>query len=154
MLHHSAAEGALLPGLDTGGQAPVQASRDSDLQEFGVDMLRDLARVAGGKPKDANFARFVAGKDSLSITCEVEASTLHEKCAEILAAHRKIDYRTEFAWVDNLREVIEKDVIKQLDAKLFEALAKLRGGGNSDLHMAPPEIVDYIEAVNFTTTAN
>ena len=62
-------------------QKRVQASKDSDLHEFGVDMLRDLARVAGGTPKDGNFARFVAGKDSLSITCEVEANTLNEKCA-------------------------------------------------------------------------
>ena len=53
-------------------QKRVQASKDSDLQEFGVDLLRDLARVAGGTPKDLGFAVFVAGKDSLSITCEVK----------------------------------------------------------------------------------
>ncbi len=45
-------------------QTRTQASKDSDLSEFGVEMLRDLARVAGGTPKSANFARFVAGKDS------------------------------------------------------------------------------------------
>lgn len=44
-------------------QKRVQASRDSDVNTFGVDQLRDIARVAGGTPKDPNFARFVAGKD-------------------------------------------------------------------------------------------
>ncbi len=126
-------------------QKRVQASKDSDLHEFGVDMLRDLARVAGGTSNDANFARFVAGKDSLSITCEVEANTLHEKCAQILAAYEKTDYRTEFAWVDNMRLVIEKDKIKKLDKAVFEALEKLRAEKNAALHMSPPEIVNYVE---------
>jgi len=126
-------------------QRRVQASKDSDLHEFGVDMLRDLARVAGGTPSNAAFARFVAGKDSLSITCEVDANTLQAKCAEIIAAYGHTTYRKEFAWVDNMRTVVEKDVIEELDEKLFDALEALRNGGNSDLHMAPPEIVNYTE---------
>lgn len=126
-------------------QKRVQASKDSDLQEFGVDMLRDLARVAGGTPNNKTFARFVAGKDSLSITCEVDANTLASKCSEILAAYRQTTYRTEFAWVDNMRTVIEKDLIETLDIKLFAALKALRDGNSSDLHMAPPEIVNYTE---------
>jgi uncharacterized protein (TIGR04141 family) len=126
-------------------QKRVQASRDSDLQEFGVDMLRDLARVAGGTPSDSAFAHFIAGKDSLSITCEVEADTVQAKCAEIFAAYRLTVYRQEFAWVDNMRRVAEKDLIAELDELLFKALEDLRGGSPSDLHMAPPEIVDYTE---------
>lgn len=123
----------------------MQASKDSDLHEFGVDIRRDLARVAGGTPKDPDFGRFVAGKNSVSITCEVEANTLHEKCAEIVAAYKKTNYRSEFAWVDNMRLITEKDKIEKLDGKLFEALTKLRAGKNSSLHMSPPEIVKYNE---------
>lgn len=126
-------------------QKRVQASKDSDLQEFGVDVLRDLARVAGGTPKERNFARFVAGKDSLSITCEVNADDIHKKCAEVVEAYKKNSYRKEFAWVDNMRRVVEKDVIENLDKKLFDAIAELRKGNNSELHMAPPEIVNYME---------
>lgn len=126
-------------------QKRVQASKDSDLQEFGVDVLRDLARVAGGTPSDINFARFVAGKDSLSITCEVDHDTLLAKCLEILKVYRKISYRAQFGWIDNMKRVAEKDLIGKLDAKLWDAVAKLRAGGVTDLHMAPPEIVDYTE---------
>lgn len=126
-------------------QKRVQASKDSDLQDFGVDMLRDLARVAGGTPGNAAFARFVAGKDSLSITCEVDAGTLQAKCTDILRAYTKKTYQKEFAWVDNMRRVVEKDVIEKLDDKLFDALGELRNGNASDLHMAPPEIVNYTE---------
>lgn len=126
-------------------QKRVQASKDSDLQDFGVDMLRDLARTAGGTPKNREFARFVAGKDSLSITCEVDTTTLHAKCSEIVTAFNQTTYQKEFAWVDNMRVVVEKDVIEQLDQKLFEAIETLRKGETTDLHMAPPEIVNYTE---------
>jgi uncharacterized protein (TIGR04141 family) len=126
-------------------QKRVQASKDSDLNEFGVDMLRDLARVAGGTPSDAAFARFVAGKDSLSITCEVEAASLRAKCTQILAVYGQTTYRTEFAWVDNMKRVAEKDVVAALDQKLFDGISSLRAGNASDLHMAPPEIVNYTE---------
>lgn len=126
-------------------QKRVQASKDSDVQAFGVDMIRDLARVAGGTPKDAAFARFVAGKDALSITCVVEPGDIQAKCAEVINAYGKVDYRKEFAWVDNMRLVLEKDTIAGLDAKLFAAVTDLLAGKNSDLHMAPPEIVNYTE---------
>ena len=126
-------------------QKRVQASKDSDVQAFGVDMLRDLARVAGGTPRDRLFANFVAGKDAVSITCEVDPANVHEKCAEIVRAYRKREYRKEFDWVDNMRVVHEQDVIDKLDARLFEAVEDLRDGNVSDLHMAPPEIVNYTE---------
>lgn len=126
-------------------QRRVQASKDSDLQAFGVDMLRDLARVAGGTPSDVSFGRFVAGKDSLSITCEVDPSNVQPKCQQIYDAYIKDDYRTEFAWVDNMREVNESDVIQSLDAELLSALSILRRGQSSELHMAPPEVVNYVE---------
>lgn len=126
-------------------QKRVQASKDSDLQGFGVDMLRDLARVAGGTPSDVSFARFVAGKDSLSITSEFDAAVLPKKCEIILDVYTQTTYRTEFAWVDNMRVVIEKSLIAKLDSALSKAIQDLRDGKNSDLHMAPPEVVNYTE---------
>ncbi len=123
----------------------VHASKDSDLSEFGVDVLRDIARVAGGTPSDPQFARFVAGKDTLSITCSVNIETLEQKCSEILAAYDKTDYRKDYSWIDNLRVVHEKDLLDELEEKLLEALLDLRSGSNADLHLSPPEIVDYTD---------
>ncbi|MEJ1096993.1 MULTISPECIES: DUF6119 family protein [unclassified Pseudoxanthomonas] len=126
-------------------QKRIQASMDSDVQEFGVDMLRDLARVAGGTPSDRRFARFVAGKDTLSITCDVEPETIGAKCTEVMAVYRSHAYKRDYAWVDNMRVIKERDILNRLDAKLFRALEDLREGRVSDLHMAPPEVVNYTE---------
>ena len=126
-------------------QRRVQASRNSDVQQFGVDMLRDLARVAGGTPRDRSFARFVAGKDSLSITCGVSAATLPKKCTEVITTYKQMTYRTEFSWINNMSLVSERDVVDQLDRSLFKAIEDLRAGNKSNLHMSPPEITNYTD---------
>ncbi|MBF4210158.1 sporadically distributed protein, TIGR04141 family [Pseudomonas donghuensis] len=126
-------------------QKRVQASKDSDVQDFGVDVLRDLARVAGGTPSDLNFAKFVAGRDSLSITCKLSSDNLLIKCQQILQAYLTNTYKQCFPWIDNMQVVRDKVTVASLERKLFSALTALRAGQDSELHMAPPEIVDYEE---------
>lgn len=126
-------------------QKRVQASKDSDLQDFGVDVLRDLARVAGGTPSDVSFARFAAGRDTLSITCKLTSATLADKCEQVLAVYRSDTYKQRFPWIDNMQVVRIKETLATLDGHLFEAINSLRAGDESELHMAPPEIVDYEE---------
>lgn len=126
-------------------QRRVQASRDSDIGEFGVDIFRDLARVAGGTPKDKTFASFVAGKDSLSITCKLTPTGLLSKCEEVFQAFNAKAYKSDFGWIDNLSRVESKDDIDRADAELGKAIDDLMNGVDADLHMAPPEIVDYTE---------
>lgn len=126
-------------------QKRVQTSRDSDLQAFGVDMYRDLARVAAGTPKNKDFAQFIAGKDALKIISKDKPDELQALCDRVLEMYLRDEYKTDFSWIDRMQLVSEKDVITQLDAKLFDALAKLRAGESADLHMSPPEIVDYTE---------
>ena len=125
-------------------QRRIQASKDSDLGDFGVDPVRDLARVAGGTPRDETFARFVAGRDSLSISSEVSADSLQRKCDDVLAMYGKKTYQDEYPWVDQLSRVQEKDVIERLDKRLFAAICDLRDKRHADLYLAPPEIVDYM----------
>ena len=125
-------------------QRRIQASKDSEVAAFGVDPVRDLARVAGGTPRDADFAKFVAGKDSLSMTAEVSVQSLEGKCYDVLAMYEKRRYVDEYPWVDQFTRVQEKDVIEELDECLFLAICSLRTGTHEELHMAPPEIVDYL----------
>ncbi|MGY0712750.1 TIGR04141 family sporadically distributed protein [Azospirillum argentinense] len=126
-------------------QKRVQASRDCDVQAFGVDMLRDLARVAGGTPRNSAFAKFVAGKDSLSITCEITPDLIKEKCKEIFYSYNNQEYKRDFSWVDNIAALSEKNKIQLLDKELEKAIGKLRSGESAKLHISPPEIVKYTD---------
>lgn len=126
-------------------QRRVQASRDSDIAVFGIDYDRDLLTLAAGTPSSRDFATFLAGKDSLSITCPMEATALQDKCAEVITAYKAKDYHVQYGWIDHIQPVKDKPLLDKLDAKLMDDLEKLRKGQDSDLHLAPPEVVDYME---------
>lgn len=126
-------------------QKRVQASKDSKLSQFGFDKVRDLARVAGGTPLDKTVGKFMAGRDSLSLTCEIDINDLLGKCKQVLAIYKKDDYKVEYSWFDNLKVVKEEGVLQQLDAMLHHELMQLMSGGASSLHLTPPEIVNYME---------
>lgn len=129
-------------------QRRTQSSRNADLAGFGIDVQRDLLRVAAGSPTNGAFAKFVAGRDSLTITCTVPQNGLPAKLAECLNAFLADDYRQDYEWIDNVQIVTDADEIALLDAALNEEIARLRAGEPSDLHMCPPEIVDYIQGQN------
>ena len=126
-------------------QRRIQASRDSDLSVFGIDFDQDIVTLAAGTPGNKDFARFLAGKDSLSITCPMEPSELQAKCNDVLKTYKSTDYRAQFGWIDHVRAIKEKDLVERLDGLLSKEIQKMRRGDDSDLHLTPPEIVDYTE---------
>lgn len=129
-------------------QRRTQASRNSDLAGFGIDVQRDLLRVAAGSPTDKSFAKFIAGRDSLTITCAVQPGQLHAKLARCLEAFEDNQYRRDYEWIDNVQIVNDAEEGGRLDEVLSQQIGALRAGEQSDLHMCPPEIVDYIEGQN------
>jgi uncharacterized protein (TIGR04141 family) len=126
-------------------QRRTQASRNTDLAGFGIDVQRDLLRVAAGSPTDRAFAKFVAGRDSLTITCSVQPGELQDKLTQCLQAFEDSSYRQDYEWIDNVQIVADAAEIGWLDASLAQEITLIRAGEPSDLHMCPPEIVDYIE---------
>jgi uncharacterized protein (TIGR04141 family) len=48
-------------------QKRIQASRNADLEGFGINVERDLLRLASGVPKDTSFAKSAAGRDVLPL---------------------------------------------------------------------------------------
>ncbi|KAA3506452.1 DUF6119 family protein [Agrobacterium rosae] len=126
-------------------QRRTQASRNSDLAGFGIDVQRDLLRVAAGSPTDKSLASSVAGRDSLTITCTIQPEQLKAKLSECLNAFEDDEYRLDYEWVDNVQIVTDASQGERLDELLGEEIALLRAGDQSDLHMCPPEVVDYIQ---------
>jgi uncharacterized protein (TIGR04141 family) len=125
----------------------VQASRDADLQGFGIDIDRDLLRLAAGSPKDPTFARSLAGKDALTLHTRTSATDVMEKCAIALKLYRADDYKKDFGFIDFVMPVKDRGLIEELDAFAFAELRTLVEGGASDLHIALPDIFDLEEGL-------
>lgn len=127
-------------------QKRLQASKDSDLNIFGIDIEKDLVRVAVGTPSDKSFASALSGKDSLLLNSKIDSSQIREKCQEAFDVWQKDTYKKDYGWIDNILEVTEKTVVNALDKILEKELNNLISNKASDLFLSLPEIVDHTDA--------
>jgi uncharacterized protein (TIGR04141 family) len=126
----------------------TQTSRESDLGAFGIDPTQDFLRAATGTPKNATFAkRVTGGADALVLNAKLTFSDLGAKCAEVLEAYGKDDYKEYFGWIDNLTVVKDPKQMEKLDNKLVELLQK--ASLPNGLYLSPPEIVDWAHIEGF-----
>lgn len=120
-------------------QRRTQASRATDLREFGVDIDRDLLRLASGRPMDANLAKSLSGKDALHIRRSLTVEMLPNLCGDLLAIHAQAHYKRDFGFIDHIRPITDSGDRVRLDAAAYGELRKLVGGQSSDIHLAIPE---------------
>lgn len=128
-------------------QKRIQASRDADLLGFGIDVDRDLLRLAAGSPKDNSFAKSLAGKDALTLHTKTSPADVIEKCKTALKLYQATDYKKDFGFIDFVTPVRQQDLLEILDAAAFADLQELVKGNTSDLHITLPDILSPEESV-------
>jgi uncharacterized protein (TIGR04141 family) len=126
----------------TSFQKRIQASRRADLQGFGIDIQRDLLRLAGGVPTDTSFASSLSGKDALTINTKTSAANVAAKCEQAFQLFGATDYKKDYAFIDLITPVRDRTLINELDDLIFTEIQELIAGRPSDLHLTLPEIVD------------
>ncbi|MFJ3376491.1 DUF6119 family protein [Pseudomonas sp. NPDC086112] len=122
-------------------QKRIQASRKADLGGFGLDIERDLLRLAAGIPSDTTFARALTGRDALNISTVTSPSSVIGKCKKALELFQSLEYRRDYAWVDLISPVTDKNLVSDLDVLVYNELVELLDGRASDLHIALPDII-------------
>jgi len=128
-------------------QKRIQPSRDADLQGFGVDVDRDLLRLAAGSPKDNSFAKSLTGKDALTLHTKTSPDDVIDKCKTALKLYYATDYKKDFGFIDFVTPVRQQNLLELLDAAAFAELRLLVKGNTSDLHIALPDILNPEEGV-------
>ncbi|MCB4764087.1 MAG: TIGR04141 family sporadically distributed protein [Sulfurovum sp.] len=122
----------------------TQTSQQSEVSAFGIDIESDMLREITGTPTNSRFATDVTGRHALSINTILEVNDILDKCQEIFTVYQQDGYQTHFSWVDNIRHVEDIETIENLDNILLEDVKHtLEHKEQIDLHLAPPEIVDY-----------
>lgn len=124
-----------------------QASKDTSIGDFGVDVERDVVRAVTGTPSDETLAHRMKGMDSLVATCDATLQTLPEFLQAYFAKSEEDRYRSRFAWIDNILEVRDKARREMLDTALIEAL---RAGGSAKMWLAIPDLIDWSDVSGFT----
>ncbi|MCC7137659.1 MAG: TIGR04141 family sporadically distributed protein [Planctomycetes bacterium] len=121
-------------------QSKRQVSQASGVEEFGLDIERDMLRAVTGQPRDPSLAKVLSGSDALAVTCVAEFKDLAEKCAALLRAYESTDYKAAFEWIDHIEPVTDPDTIRDLDARLLAALNSKRV---EHVHLSPPQVIDW-----------
>lgn len=128
-------------------QSREQAGRATDVQDFGLDVERDLLRAVTGKPTDRYFGERISGMDSVKLGIEVELTEVKSLLRRLLVEYKSTAYRKKgFAFVDHIREVKDQALLGELDEQL---IAKISGGELEKIWMAVPELVNWDTAVGF-----
>lgn len=123
-------------------QRRTQASRDIDIDEFGLNKHQDLLRLAAGTPDDAGLARTLSGRDSLTLNRRYSAAELKALCSRLLTLFEGKEYQKHYKFIDNVRPVQDRLLLSNLDGLAFAEIKALVSGQTSDLHLSLPEILD------------
>jgi uncharacterized protein (TIGR04141 family) len=119
----------------------TQASRESDLKDFGLDTHRELLRLASGTPSDTSIAKAVSGKDALQIRKKLAFNDLPVLCDMLLDLYSATDYLNDFKFIDQITPVYRGQLTDALDDLVFAELERMVAGDESELHLAVPDIL-------------
>lgn len=136
---------------DQAVQKKSQASRESSVGVFGIDISRDILRAVTGSPKDGVSLRNISGGDAI-YSCGIEMDVDEiPKLVNLLSDYYANDsYKNNFSWVDNIRKIKEKSEIDHLDLKLVDKIK----AKSAEVVITIPEIIqwDSIYGFSFTRT--
>lgn len=123
-------------------QRRIQASKKANFSGFGMNIERDLLRLAGGVPSDTSFASMLVGKDALTITSRTSPSDFLTKCSKALELFYSDGYKKEFGFIDHITPVYNPEQKDYLDSMVFNEIINMVDGKSSDLHLIVPEVMN------------
>ena len=153
-LKHDSLRGVDLFTLDDQAiQKKSQASRESDVGVFGIDISKDVLRAVTGSPKDGVDLKSISGGDFVfSFGVEINIDEIYSLITLLSGYYINDSYKGEFSWVDNIRRIKETSEITDLDEHLITKL-KVK---SLDVCVTLPELAEWdtIWGFSFTRSKN
>jgi len=121
-------------------QTRIQAIRDANMSEFGLDVEQDLLRAVTGVPLDATLGHRLSGRDALQVTMPIELSQIPQLLGRLLVEFGKDNFKVRFPWIEQIHEVDDPIKKAELDIQLID---KLKARELDGVWLAVPEMVDW-----------
>ncbi|MUK39763.1 hypothetical protein GNP82_19715 [Aliivibrio fischeri] len=136
---------------DQAVQKKSQASRESGVGIFGIDISKDVLRAVTGSPKAGVDLKNISGGDSVfSFGIEINVDEISDLVSVLAGYYNNDSYKDGFSWVDNIRRVKENSEIDKLNDKLVDALKN----DQSKISITIPEIIQWDTIWGFSFTRN
>lgn len=126
-------------------RARTQASAQVDLEAFDVNQVRDLLDRATGTPASDDWGLSISGSDAISLNLDLGVMELGKLCRKLDVESNKLDYQDGFGWIDHVRAVTNPADSDALEGRVLELLQSK----SSELHLAPPEMLDWSGVAGF-----
>ena len=126
-----------------------QASKETTLSGFGLNVERDLLRAVVGTPTDKAFGARLAGMDALHTTVRSRLSKLPALLQSYLLKSQETTYRNNYAWIDNISEVRDPSIIDALETEL---VTQIRANDFSRKWLAVPDLLEWFDIDGFRYT--
>lgn len=127
----------------------TQASKDSSIGEFGIDVEKDLLKAVTGIPTDKSLGVRISGIDGFHACPPIDIYELPTFLEKIQTLSQLDTYKNgEFAFINQIKPISEKGLIEKLDGFVVEKLSTLPVA-DTGVEMILPTIVDFSELVYF-----
>ena len=127
-------------------QSREQISRASEASSFGIDIEQDLLNSVTGRSKYAALGKTITGRDALSVAVKIDMGTIKEYSLICLERYLAEDYKADYDWIDQIKDIRSQKVISTLNALLID---QLLAKNYEKIWMAPPDILDWISVAGF-----
>ena len=122
-----------------------QIAKVGNADDFQIDFEKDLLQSITGRSNDLDFGNIITGKEALSISTKVDVSNIKEFLKKAITTFEKVDYKKNFKWVDQIKEVKIPEIVNQLNEELIVKLSLL----DDNIWLAVPEIIDWTNFSGF-----
>lgn len=130
-------------------QKRSQASRNSGVNAFGIDISKDVLRAVTGTAKNGINFKNISGADAVySFSVEINIEEIPDLVTKLFTHYNNDSYKVEFSWVDNIRKIKEKTRVDALDNKLIEYIQQ----ESTDIMITIPEIIQWDSVYGFSFT--
>ena len=118
----------------------------SGINDFGLDINRDLVSNITGVSEDESYAKgMLSGGDILTLTADVDITNIVDFLEKTYKKYSLNTYKTNFGWIDQIQEVKGVRMIERLDLELIRSI----NASSKSVWMAVPEIINWEEIKGF-----
>lgn len=127
-------------------QSREQMSRESEAANFRIDIEQDLINAVTGRSKDPRLGKIIAGRDAVFLSVKVDLSGIKEFLPVCLEHYESRAYKTDFEWIDQIKDVRDQKTLAELNKWLLDGL---EAEDLDRIWMAPPSVLDWIDVKGF-----
>ncbi|MDD4409172.1 MAG: TIGR04141 family sporadically distributed protein [Candidatus Pacebacteria bacterium] len=121
--------------------------KEGVVSDFGVDIDQDLIQSVVGRSKDRSFGTTLSGKDSLHLSIEIDMNNLKEKLADYYKAYNSEEYKNNFSWIDQVKEISNKSLIIRLNERVVSAMKE--NEITEKMWLSIPDVINWEDVAGF-----